>query len=539
MYINNKIIISVSLCALISGCGTNINKFGSQDYESIATTQPTKISDVLSKSGVYGKLGGGKVENIAVLLPTSGDNKTLGQSIKSSIETAVIQQSFPNISVSFYDLSGDEDNKQAVITDMLSTNPDIVIGPIFADDTKLLRDIKSTELPVLSFTSDITAIGDGVMTMALMPTQSIEAIIQQIKKDNKNKTVIIAPNTQSGKQMASITEQTLSAYNIDLIGLFYYESMNSDSMKDIALQASMYNTRQQANTKAKEILSNIILTEHITSNDKHILEKQLDALSKTEVLGDLPFDSVLFLGNADDSKTVASFLRYYGVNNKKISFYGTTLWQGTDIVSDLSMSGAKFTSLPELSEQFIQTYKSIENTEPNYLSAFSYDAANLAMGMTFSETTKEKYLLDANGYIGSNGIFRLLPYGQSERGLRIMQINGSGTPNLISDTPTTFINTLYNIETVEPDEVSPIDLITDGINPLDYIVIPNNLRNKYKTKTIGVNNYQKINEEYMKSAPIQISDENAGEIINNPEYTSVKRESISKKNIDSIEIITD
>jgi len=538
MYINNKIIISVSLCALISGCGTNINKFGSQDYESIATTQPTQISDVLSKSGIYG-MGGGKTENIAVLLPTSGDNKALGQSIKSSIETAVIQQSFPNINVSFYDLSGDKDNKQTIITNMLSTNPDIVIGPIFADDTKLLRDIKSTETPVLSFTSDITAIGNGVMTMALMPTQSIEAIIQQIKKDNKNKIVIVAPNTQSGKQMASITEQTLNAYDLDLIGLFYYESMNSDSMKDISLQASMYNTRQQANTKAKEILSNIILTEHITKHDKQILERQLDTLSKTEVLGDLPFDSVLFLGNADDSKTIASFLRYYGVNNKKISFYGTTLWQGTDIVSDLSMSGAKFTSLPELSEQFIQTYKSVENTEPNYLSAFSYDAANLAMGMTFSGTTNEKYLLDANGYVGSNGIFRLLPYGQSERGLRIMQINGPETPNLISDTPTTFMNTLYNMEIAEPDEVPSIDLITDGINPLDYIFIPNDLRSKYKTKTIGINNHKKINEEYMKSTPIQISDDNNGEVINNPEYTSVKRESISKKNIDSIEIITD
>ena len=76
-----------------------------------------------------------------------------------------------------------------------------------------------------------------------------------------------------------------------------------------------------------------------------MIEQQLEKISRTETLGEIPYDAVLFLGNGEDAKTLASFLRYYGVGACDVAFYGTTLWHGSDIASDFTLSGAKYATL--------------------------------------------------------------------------------------------------------------------------------------------------------------------------------------------------
>ena len=75
------------------------------------------------------------------------------------------------------------------------------------------------------------------------------------------------------------------------------------------MRASMYNARSAANSRAREVLSDILAKESLTSQQKYNLRHQLEKISRTETLGDLPYDSILFLGNGEDSKTLASFLR--------------------------------------------------------------------------------------------------------------------------------------------------------------------------------------------------------------------------------------
>ena len=87
---------------------------------------------------------------------------------------------FANIKISFYDLSGDKITRDNIIQTVLNEKPDVVIGPLFAEDTKTIRDIKPNDLPVISFTSDATALGNGVMTINLLPTQSIETADEHI-----------------------------------------------------------------------------------------------------------------------------------------------------------------------------------------------------------------------------------------------------------------------------------------------------------------------------------------------------------------------
>ena len=535
----NKFLLFVGLAGLLAGCMGN--GFKSGGYNNAATSNPENVqTSFMDSTSLYGSDDGGPRADIAVLLPSSGVAKSHGNAIKTSIETAFLRKPKTNVKISFFDLSGDEQQRFDTITQALDTDPDVVIGPLFAEDARILRDIKPSILPVISFTSDTSSLGDGVMTVNLIPSQSIETIIRQIPVNPDKGMIILSPNDKSGETMTYVADMAAKYYGIPVHGIFYYTPGQSDSIKDVAMRASLYNMRSAVNTRAREVLSDILTNEPLTPDVSDDLSTQLEKISRTETLGDLPYDSILFLGNGDDSKKLASFLRYYGVGNRDVNFYGTTLWHGSNIASDFTMSGAKYATLPEISTSFVSLYKFMTPNDPDYLSAFGYDAANLALGMIYSPKSGPEYFFDPNGYIGANGVFRIQPTGESERALRIMELDGSGTPKTIKGAPNNFLVSPYNIHPSKIKYISGYDIKTRGINPGDYIEIPNELRDKdtYKTKKIGVRDAvaQPEPSEKSSTAVVPVQPVTDAEKVTNPEFQPVKLENVSRQYIDSVEI---
>jgi len=535
----NKFLILIGLTTLLAGCGGDVFDSEYGRYNAQATSNPTDVQDsFLYSTSLYGSDDGGPSADIAVLLPTSGIAKAHGNEIKTSIETAFLRKPKSNVKITFFDLSGTMDERYEIINEALASDPDVIIGPLFAEDAKLLHDMKPSSLPVISFTSDTSALGDGIMTVNLIPTQSIETIVNQMQKDKIKNMIILAPNDASGEKMAYVADMAADLYNIPAIGIFYYDAGKSDSIKDVAMRASLYKIRNAANTRAREVLSDILTNEELSPNLKSNLSNQLEQISRSETLGNIPYDAVLFLGNGDDSKKLASFLRYYGLSTRDAKFYGTTLWHDSAVASDFTMSGAKYATLPEISNGFIALHDMVTAQKPGYLSAFGYDAANLALGMIYSQKSGPAYFFDPSGYNGATGVFRIQPTGESEHTLRIMELDGSGTPQTIADAPNNFLAPIYNIHSTKTKAVSPREIAGYGVNPGDYIDIPENLRkqSKYKTKTIGEKNAVSNTSGTKPTATIAVPVHPAPETVSNPDFQPVKLENISRQYIDSVEI---
>ena len=480
-------------------------------------------------------LVGAPVHRMAVMLPLSGDAATTGQTIRTSIETAVLQNAPRNLSVAFYDTTK---NLPETINEVLADNPEVIIGPVFANDVRMLRNAKPETLPVLSFTSDASAIGNGVMTMALMPTNSVEAIIKEMLNDNITGFIVLAPDTESGRLMAGTAMEASKIYNIPITGVFYYKEKNSDSIKSVSMEASMNTARTAANTRAREILSDILTSERLTALEKSSLTLQLERLSKMETLGKLPYNGVLFLGSGDDTESLASFLRYYGVSSREANFYGTALWEGSDILNDFTMSGAKYATLPDAAPEFISLYERVSGTLPNRLSGFGYDAANMAMGMIYSSKSNAAYLLDPSGYAGVEGLYRLKPTGENERALQIVRLSGNGEPQVIKNAPINFLAPIYGLEQIKIKPASAMELETPGINPNDYISIPQRLQDKYRSKTYGTHmTYSNPTSIFQETQSIVIlPEDDTDAVMALPDFQPITLESVNRTYIDSVEI---
>lgn len=522
------------LIAILSGCAPTtsdtIDWFDGYDATTAGTPTAMQYGRPADEYGTH-QYDENDIRRMAVLLPTSGPNGEIGKTIRTSVETAVLQQNRPNLYVSFYDTAT---NPTDAINGALSTNPEIIIGPLFADNARILRDTKPTNTPALTFTSDATAVGNGVITMALMPTNSVETIVKQMRDDNVNGFIILAPDNQSGHLMAGTAKNAASINNVNLRGIFYYTAGDANSIKDTSQKASLNASRTAANNRACEILGDILTNERLTALEYSNLNAQLEKISRTDTLGKLPYNAILFLGNADDTKKLASFLRYFGVNSRDASYYGTAMWDGTDITSDITMTGAKYAVLPAIDENFAILYETIYGATPNRLATIGYDATNMAIGMIYSDKSDASYLLDPSGYVGTDGLFRLKPTGDNERGLRIVKINGDGTTSDVRSAPINFIKPIYNIEQRHIVPAPSMDIESTGINPNNYIRIPERFVEKYKSKTYGAN--------ITHTAPVSRTDaitilpEDDRDPITVSEFTPVKLESVNRSYIDEIEI---
>jgi len=535
--LNNRICKYIATLLILAGCATTgdtprSDVDWSASYD--ASTAGTPYQMYGTESAGYGtESDSDTAHKMTVLLPLSGPNASVGRTIRTSVEMAILQNAPKNLSVSFYDTNSDLSN---TLSDAISQSPDIIIGPLFADNARTIRDNRPGDIPVLSFTSDATAIGNGVMTMNLMPTNGIETIVREMVSDGIHKFIIMAPDTESGHLMAGTAKNAASIYDLPLIGIFYYTEKDPESIKNVGLAASMNTARKSAHTRARQVLSDILINERLTALEKSNLSMQLDKLSKSETIGKIPYDGILFLGSGDDTKSLASYLRYYDVSSRDARFYGTTMWDGSSVASDLTMSGAKYATLPPTDEKFTQTYRQISGTAPNRLSSIGYDATNLAIGMIYSDKSNASYLLDPSGYIGTDGLFRLTPHGASERGLRIMELDGSGTARQLRAAPTSFISPLYNIEQRNITPAPAMSLQTPGIDPDDYITLPERMDFKYRSKTVGAN----ITDQptIQKSEIVEILPEDDSDIvIRASSYEPIRLEPVQRSYIEEYEII--
>ena len=83
-------------------------------------------------------------------------------------------------------------------------------------------------------------------------------------------------------------------------------------------------------------------------------------------------------------------------------------------------------------------------------------------------------------------------------------------------------------------DAEPMSLQTSGINPNDFITIPDRYKSKYKSKTFGVNMTE---PESTKSQPVvTVISSTDDTTITDTEYQPVKLEPINKTMIDAVEI---
>ena len=155
----------------------------------------------------------------------------------------------------------------------------------------------------------------------------------------------------------------------------------------------------------------------------------------------------------------------------------------------------------------------------------------------YSDKSNAAYLLDPSGYIGVDGLIRLKPTGDNERGLRIMELNGTGIPHEVRSAATNFTTPLYNIEQRHIKPATAMAMETTGIDPDDYITLPERFISKYDSDPIGTNitiESETIGTIPVISVPAEITDDT---VVKSKDWQPVTLDTVNRTYIEEYEVI--
>jgi branched-chain amino acid transport system substrate-binding protein len=359
-----KKLITFGACTLLAGCAV-IPK-GGVGSGSGSVTDPNNI--VANDSDRH---------RVALLLPVSGVDAEVGESIANATMLALLDTKDTKIRMTTYDTaSGVASATQKAIAD----GNKLILGPLRGDDVVSVATLaRPAHIPVISFSNDIGVAGQNVFVMGHLPNQSIDRVVKYARAMGMTKFGAIVPKNVYGQRASST----------------FAVSVRSAG-------GTMVNVQEADATTAG-------------------LDAAAKRLSKAGAV-----DAVLIADSGKIAIASASAIRKYGVKSAKM--LGTDLWN-TDatIPASTAMRGAWFASVSDgLYKQYATKYRTRFGKAPMRLSSLGYDSvllvARVAQNWKIGSAFPVNRLLDPEGFGGIDGTFRFLPTGLSERTLEVQEV---------------------------------------------------------------------------------------------------------------------
>lgn len=351
----------------------------------------------------------------AMMLPLSGKNAAMGEAFRNAGIMALYERPDSPLELMFFDTKGTADGMAAAWTEAERQIPDIVIGPIFAEELKSLKK-ESPDIPVVSFTSDNSLMEPGVYTMGVLIPDQINRLVQFMCESGQNRIAVLSPENKTGElAMNTLTEavERCPGMAVSKVSIYNPKTVNFDPA----------------------VLR--IVPKPIDPKKKNLSEEE-QILLNTPIRDRLDFDALLIFDDGVRLRQVVSLLSYYDVTPAVVPFYGLTPWQS---VRDKNLTGGYFPGITGIrAHKFSARYNSLFGYKPPRLSSLSYDAVSLAAVLAERRALTQTNLTLSAGYNGVDGRFRLNEDGTNERLLEIFQIQPNLSAVTVSPAPTDFFD---------------------------------------------------------------------------------------------------
>jgi ABC-type branched-subunit amino acid transport system substrate-binding protein len=331
---------------------------------------------------------------IALLVPMTGSNAGVGQSISNATQLALLDTNNERLRITTYDTAalGAANAAQRAIDD----GNRLILGPLLAEDVKAVSPVaRRAGVPVVSFSNDASAAGNGSYLMGYVPGQSITRVVDYARGQGMSSFAGLVPNGLYGERASTSFLRAVEGAGGQVVALQTYDRAPGSIAAAI--------TRMGTNS---------------------------------------PYQAVLIADGANNAAAAVPVLRKAGAGSARV--LGTELWNSDASVNGRpALNGAWFASVPDaLYRQYAAKYRARFGSAPFRLSSLGYDAVlltvRIARDWTVGTAFPEDRLKDRGGFGGIDGAFRFGRDNIAERALEVQEIRG-GTTVVVSPAPTGFV----------------------------------------------------------------------------------------------------
>ncbi len=328
---------------------------------------------------------------VAVLVPLTGGNAALGQSILNAANLALLDTGGQRIRITAYDTAP---GAVPAVNEALAEGNGLILGPLLAEDVRAVAAVaRRADVPVVAFSNDVSVAGEGVYVMGITPRQSIGRVVAFARSRGAARFGALVPMNVYGQRAG----QAMTA------------AVEGAGGRLVAVQAF---DRGPGNPAAAAARLN----------------------------GQGPYDAVLI---ADGSRIALQAAPVVRQASPQPRILATELWATeANIGANVGLRGAWFAAPSDgLFNQFRTRYRARYNNNPFRLASLGYDAVLLAVRVAANwpvgRPFPERALLDATGFSGVDGAFRFGRDGLADRALEVREVTATGT-SVVSPAPRGF-----------------------------------------------------------------------------------------------------
>tara|TARA_B100000963_G_scaffold293791_1_gene264286 strand:+ start:19803 stop:20957 length:1155 start_codon:yes stop_codon:yes gene_type:complete len=327
-----------------------------------------------------------KILKIGLLVPLSGEYEELGNSFLYSLQLALEEVDDSNVFIVPRD-SGFKDKKKLnkAIQEFKEQKINVVIGPISFDDFDEVR--KYNDMIFISPSNILPDFSNNIISVGISLESQLLAINKFLKKQKKNRTVILYPKNQ----YTDFIEKKLKDLNLNHVKQFKY-SPNPEVLTGEIEILTNYSQRKKNLELRKKMFTD--------KEDEKSL-KELDKLEQLYTLGDVNFDSVIIIDFGNNLKSVLTSLIYTDVNPDKILITTVNQWFDESIfyentIRNLYYPSINYKEFKKYNNNYFKKFK----TYPNEITILSYDA----LGLIYYAWKKNQGIKSINDFSFKNKI---------------------------------------------------------------------------------------------------------------------------------------
>ena len=380
---NRRNLMIAGTAALLAGCQV-IPKTGPATTTEPVDTPPEPSATALPTDETR--------HRIALLVPMSGTNGSVGQSIANATTMALLDTNASNLRITTYDTTN---GARSAAEKAVADGNRLILGPLLADNVPQVSSVaRSAEVPIITFSNDTSVAARGVFVMGHIPEQSVDRTVAYARRQGANRFAALLPTGDYGNKARSALDNALAEYG----GLLMTSERYARGNTSIVSAAQRLKQRGGFDT--------VLLADGA----------RLSVLAATEL-------------KADD-----------GAGTRLL---GTELWSGESAITrSISIRGALFSAVSDgRYRRYSDSYKNRFGGNPFRISTLGYDAVLLTLRVARDWRVGRPFptaqLRDSGGFLGLDGAFRFGRNGVVERAMEVREVR-NGDVAIVDAAPTRF-----------------------------------------------------------------------------------------------------
>jgi ABC-type branched-subunit amino acid transport system substrate-binding protein len=340
----------------------------------------------------------------AMLLPLSGAQAPLGQAMLNAGYMALFDEAPTGVEFAPRDTGGTPGGAAAAARAAIADGARVLIGPLTsAEAAAVLPVARAAGVPVLAFTNDAQRAGENSWVLGTTPQQQVRRIVSAAAREGAQRFALAAPDNEFGRALAGALRGATADLRLPPPAILLHPSN-----ADLAMAAGA--ARQAAPG------ADALLIGEGGDRAKRFATAYANAGQVVQVApgpgGAMPPPVPAPMGGP--------------------RLLGTALWLGdASLRGDPALAGAWFPGPDGRARaRFEGRYRDAFRETPPRIAASAYDAAALA-ARSLRSGAPLGTLTAVQSFPGADGPVRLLPDGQTLRGLAVYSLSPYGEPQLV------------------------------------------------------------------------------------------------------------